>query len=163
MEEDYSFFEDNFLIAISGDGRITSVQRKENEYAHYQPFIRLDHKIALSKIINANCTALDAPNICAKDGYIIIYPINMDEYELKKIIFGVVFPFKPSKEQLELLISLYEQLKKIKIVYFEKPSIDRDLDYRQRKYGLEDLKKFVEEKLELLNEQNNLGKEREWK
>ena len=85
----------------------------------------------------------------------------MDEYELKKIIFGVVFPFKPSKEQLELLMSLYEQLKKIKIVYFEKTSIDRDLDYRQIKYGLEDLKKFVEEKLELLNEQNNLGKERE--
>ena len=52
MEEDYSYFEENFLIAIRRDGRIISVPRKENEYAHYQPFIRLDHKIALSNIIN---------------------------------------------------------------------------------------------------------------
>ena len=56
---------------------------------------------------------------------------------------------------------MYDQLEKVKVEYFEKPSIDRDLDYKQSKYGLEDLKKFVEEKLELLSEQNKLGEERE--
>jgi len=161
MEEDYSYFEKKFLIAIRMDGRIISVARKENEYAHWQPFLRLDYQLVLSVEINWYCTALNAPNICAKDGYIIIYPVNMDEYDIRNIIFGVVFPYKPTKKQLLAFTSLYDQLEKVKVEYFEKPSIDRDLDYKQSKYGLEDLKKFVEEKLELLSEQNKLGEERE--
>ena len=91
MKEDYSFFEKNFLIAIRGDGRIISVPRKEDEYTHYRPFIRLETKIDLSSEYNSNCTSRNGPNICAKDGYIIIYPMNMFEEEIRKIKFGVVF------------------------------------------------------------------------
>ena len=104
MKEDYSFFEENFLIAIRRDGRIISVPRRENEYAHWQPFLRLDYQLDLSVEINGHCTALNAPNICAKDGYIIIYPVNMDEYDIRNIIFGVVFPYKPTKKQLSSLL-----------------------------------------------------------
>ena len=56
---------------------------------------------------------------------------------------------------------MYDQLEKIKVEYFEKPSIERNLDYRQIKNGLDHLKDFVEELLKKLSEQNKLGKERE--
>ena len=161
MKEDYSFFEKNFLIAIRGDGRIISVPRKENEFTHFSPFGRLANKIYISVSINGRVTALNGPNICAKDGYIIIYPINMFEEEIRKIKFGVVFPYRPTKEQLSAFTSLYNQLEKIKVRYFEKPSIDSDLDYNQMKIGLDNLRKFVEKKLDLLNKQVDLGEERE--
>lgn len=161
MEEDYSFFEENFFIAIRGDGRTISVPRRENEYAHWLSFLRLDKKIGLSIMINRYCTVLNGPNIFAKDGYIIIYPINIAEEEIKKILFGVVFPYKPTKEQLSSFAGLYNQLEKIKVRYFEKPSIYSDLDYEQIKIGLDNLKKFVEKNLELLSKQVDLGEERE--
>ena len=56
---------------------------------------------------------------------------------------------------------MYNQLEKIKVRYFEKPSIDSDLDYNQMKIGLDNLRKFVEKKLDLLNKQVDLGEERE--
>ena len=150
MKEDYSYFEENFLIAIRRDGRITSVPRKENEIEHFKPFTRLDYQLALSVKINWYCTALNAPNICAKDGYIIIYPVNMDEYDIRNIIFGVVFPYKPTKKQLSAFTSLYDQLEKVKVVYFEKPSIDRDLDHRQGKIRIRRFKKICGRKVRVI-------------
>ncbi len=161
MEEDYSFFEENFFIAIRGDGRIISVPRKEDEFIHFSPFGRLANKIYISVSINDRVTALNGPNIFAKEGYIIIYPINMFEEEIREIEFGVVFPYKPTKEQLSSFAGLYNQLEKIKVRYFEKPSIDSNLDHKQIKIGLDNLKKFVEKKLELLSKQVDLGEERE--
>ena len=92
------------------------------------------------------------PNKLAKLNFINIYPASVIDND--EII--VIFPYKPTKKQLETLKNLYDQLSNpnYRVYYFEKPNDELYLDYDElKKEGIESLKDFVKKK-ELLIEQN---------
>ncbi len=154
---DNNFFEENFIIVIGRDGRIDSIPRKEGEVQHSEPFLRLDKKLKIFDDDVILATSQDLPNIVAKRGYINIFPFLV--YEGVESQFVVVFPFNPSKEQLDSLTTLYGELETVRIGYFEKPDVSGFLFYNNLKEGFENLKKFVQQKLEECNKRQINKKE----
>lgn len=159
MKDENTFWKENYNIAIDQDGNFVSVPAIETEIDHWQIYARLNKKLGgiMGEIKpwdlgSDDNTCYDLPNRLAKLKYINIYPsylINNDE-------FFVIFPYKPTKKQIETFKTLYEHFSnsKYKFNYFEKPNDELCLDYDLITEGVDNLKKFVKE-IELLIEQNN--------
>lgn len=146
-EEWEKFSKENFIIAIGADGKITSVPFDKADTKHYQLFSRLNEKLGgVMGEVWWNSTSLDLPNTLAKKDFIVIFPLDLEEIGATKT---TLFPFKPTKKQLNAFKTLYEPLKKMSaITYYKSPSEGKNLNYGENyDFDFENLDRFVNEKL----------------
>ncbi len=141
------YFEENFVIVVDRNGKMTSVPRVLGEIDHYKLFRRLNEKLnGIMGIILDTDSSLNLPNRLAKLDYLVIFPFYLVD-KMEECDSVVAFPFNPTKQQLLFLKSLYPHLEKQEIVYFfEEPDLNEEIDYREWNYPLDDLKIFVENK-----------------
>ena len=167
MDIEENYFKKYIITAIAPDGSIINEEKDESEENHYQSYIRLDNKLGgiIGYIDKRTHSSYNLPNIVAKLGYINIYPeIVLDDVETTGVapedFECVIFPYKPTKSQLECLIKLYKELEQCKNVsFFKKPSIENELKDKDKERNLEKLKKYVQQLMDELDKdiENNRG------
>ncbi len=152
-----NYFEENFVIVVDRNGKMTSVPREPGEIDHYKPFRRLNEQLnGIMGIILETDSSLNLPNRLAKLDYLVIFPFYLVD-KIEECDSVVAFPFNPTKQQLLFLKSLYPHLEKQeKVYFFEEPDINEEFEYAELDGPLEELENFVEKKLNQIekNEQD---------